>query len=415
MAKAVLGSERTGTLVPEGATAVRVERELLAFSLAPNLASAAVTAAYQLTNTGAAAESADVAFAFVRGERHDEDPTAQAALEADGAPLPFRAVSDAELLLPKLRGWLSEHPAIADALSGRDDPDRNAIRGLVEAAGGRCPGGCDALISWHRNALSEGEHRSAREQDEAILEAAREAIPGAVADLTSKWTTFTGGDARTRLGFLLFHLDFLPGQKRTLTVHYRQQAGEDRGAAVNTTFVFDYLLSPARRWAGFGPLDVSVSVPSHTQFSSPLPFERGGDTYHVALPGLPDGELRFEAMPLDGLWLGMTGTCGYWAIVILAIAATALAIATAAGRQWANVTGWKRASVPLLVAGPLAAVCSLAVLVLLLSVFPPHALGFGYGGILGGALLVLLAAPIGAAVAAVTAARRRKRTVSQPG
>ena len=406
MAKAVLDGQRSGTLVPEGATSVRVDREALSFALAPDLASA-VTASYQLTNTGAAAEAADVAFVFVRGDLRDDDPTAHAFLEADGAPLRFRAVTDAGLLEPKLRGWLDEHPDLTHALGAPGDPDQAAIRGLVQAAGGRCLGSCDGLVSWYRSTSAEGERRPAG--DDAILDAARDAIPGAVADLAGKWTTFTGRDARARLGFLLFHLDFQPGQRRTLTVHYRQQAGDDREAAVNATYVFDYLLSPGRRWAGFGPLDISVHVPGRARFTSPLPFRREGDTYRAELPGLPPGELRFEAMSLDGLWFGMTEPGGYWAILIAAIAAAATAIAAAAGKRWASAAGWKRVGLPLLVAGPLAAVCSLAVFALLMAAYPHHALGFGYGGFLGGLLLVVLAGPVGAALAAIAAARERAR------
>ncbi len=71
-----------------------------------------------------------------------------------------------------------------------------------------------------------------------------------------------------------------------------------------------------------------------------------------------------------------------------------------------------RLVVPLLTGAPLAAVCSLAVLVLLLLDFPPHALGVGYQGLAGGGLLVLLSAPLGALAAAVVAALRARRAAA---
>src|SRR5581483_5411096 len=111
-----------------GATSVRIDREALAFTLAPSLDVAAVTAAYQLTNGGAAAAGVDVTFAYVRGERGEGDPAAHAALEADGAPLPFRAVTDAGLLEPKLRDWLEAHPDVTRELAAeqRDGADAGA-------------------------------------------------------------------------------------------------------------------------------------------------------------------------------------------------------------------------------------------------------------------------------------------------
>src|SRR5262249_31928851 len=144
-------------------------------------------------------------------------------------------------------------------------------------------------------------------------------------------------------------------------------------------------------------------------------FRREGDTYRAALPGLPDGELRFEAMSLDGLWFGMTKHDGYWVILVAAMAATAIGVGAAAGRLWAGASRLRRNLLPLLAAAPLSAVCSLAVLVLLLSTFPRHAPGFGYGGIVGGVLLAILSAPVGALASAVSAAwRARRRATAVP-
>jgi hypothetical protein len=426
MAKAILDGERYGGLVPDGDTAVRVDSEALSFALSSDLATAAVTAAYWLRNTGAAAEAADVAFAFTRGEQRDDDPGARASVEVDGVPLQLHSMRDVDLLGPRLHGWLDEHPDVDRALQ-KSSPDEGEgqgstgeapqpqavrtahLRSAVEEAGGRCDDGCAHLVSWYRSVNGDEEqHLSGRAEDEALLGAVREAIPGAVAELTGRWSTLVDRED-VRLGFLLFHLDFEPGQRHAVTVRYVHRAEVDRSGYVNSTYGFDYLLSPARRWAGFGPLDISVHVPGRARFASRPPLQRDGDTWHAALPGLPPGELRFEVMSLDGLWLGMTQPGGYWAITVAAMTAIAIAVGSASGRVFGGGSRWRRLLLPLVTAAPLAAVCALALLVLLLIVFPHHALGFGYGGLAGGALLVLLSAPLGAVASAVTGARTARR------
>jgi hypothetical protein len=208
----------------------------------------------------------------------------------------------------------------------------------------------------------------------------------------------------SRLGFLLFHIDFPPGKQRTITVRYEQRATLDREAHVNATSRFEYLLSPAKRWASFGPLDISIRVPPHTELWSPLPLRRDGDARRASLAGLPEGELHFSAMSLDGLWFGMTETAGYWAILIVTMAGAALGVGASTGKRWAARRRWARALLRVFVAGPAAAAASLAMLVMLMSAFPGHALGFGYGGLAFGALLVLLSVPAGAAASFAAAA-----------
>jgi hypothetical protein len=321
MAQAYFEGDRSSILVPDGATKVRVDHEELSFLLR-DLATAEVTASYHLTNTGSAVEADDVAFAFVRGEHAEGEAEPRASIEADGAPVSFRALSDP--------------------------------------------------------------------------------------DVAGRWSTLRGPSGGEGVGLLLFHLDFAPGQTRSVIVRYDARADVDEKTNLNSTYGFDYLLSPARRWAGFGPLDISVRVPERASFASPLPFQRDGDTYRAHFAGLPEGELRFETTSLDGVWLGMTGHGGYEAILLAAVAATAIAVSTRVGRLWAGARGWKRALLPLFVGGPLASACCIPVVALLCAIFPDRALGFGYAAGVGAILMVLLAGPIGVAASAVAAARRSR-------
>ncbi len=347
VAGAVVAGERYGGLVPEGATAVRVDRASVAFELLASVASAAVTATYRLRNTGAEAESTDVAFAFTRGER-DDDPGARVSVTVDGAPLPMRTQRDVDLLGPRLNGWLDDHPDIDRALrapNAPDAPDGAArLQGLVEAAGGRCGDGCRHLVAWHRSVNGDEEQRlPARAVDAALLGAVREAIPGAFADLADHWTAL-GGRAGAHLGFLLFHVDFEPGQARAVTLRYVHRAEVLETGDVSSTYAFDYPFAPARRWAGFGPLDVSVHVPGRARFTARPALEHAGETWRASFPGLvggdpqtpgpaglPTRDLRFEVMSLEGLWLGMTEPGGYRAIAAAAIAAAAIAVGARPG------------------------------------------------------------------------------------
>ncbi len=112
---------------------------------------------------------------------------------------------------------------------------------------------------------------------------------------------------------------------------------------------------------------------------------------------------------MRGLWLGMTEPRGYWIILMIAMAAVTALVGAAAGYLARARSGWRRVALPIVTAGPLAAVCNVAVLVLLLAAFPPAGLGFGYAGLIGGVLLVLISVPVGAVAGAVSAARGAKQ------
>jgi hypothetical protein len=140
-AVALFRGERHGPLSPQRSTNLRVEREDLTFDLSDGPSDARVTAAYRMT--AAAAESADVAFAFVRavaGPRGLENVSA--AVELDGAPLAFDVVTDGQILEPRLHAWIEAHPGLEAALraAATDAPGDAAPDRLLREAGSPCAG-----------------------------------------------------------------------------------------------------------------------------------------------------------------------------------------------------------------------------------------------------------------------------------
>jgi hypothetical protein len=195
-----------------------------------------------------------------------------------------------------------------------------------------------------------------------------------------------------------------------VTVQYQHRPTEDLAAHVNPTFTYEYLLSPARSWAGFGPLEITLHLPEKTRLSSPLPFRVEGDRYRARLSELPEGELRFEVMSLRGLWFGMADPSRYWVILTLLVALATFAVGRAAGRRWARRRpGWRRGLLHLMGSGLLAVAANITVVVLMGAVFPNRALGFGYDPFFGSALLLLLSAPIGVVVSFAAQARVARR------
>lgn len=392
MAQAVTEGERFGALVPRKSTSVRVERETLTFDIAPDLGSATVKATYRMAADEATA--VEVAFAMVDASpRRENEPTPVVTI--DGAHMSYRTVHMDELLGPRLGQWIGAHPNVARTL-GKSGAGAE-LAAAVKAAGGSCTSDCDALARW-KQAMTGGEQLAPEELGQVTFEAARDVIPGEVDALTKGWSAL--GTPR-RLVWLAFLLDMKAGKTREVTVAYRHFPSEDRAAHVNSTYVYDYLLSPAKAWASFGPIDVVVRAPAGASITSSVPFVEEGDTRKATLPGLPEGELRISAMSRKGLWLGMTTSKGYWAIVIAAMMGAAIAVGKLTGKLWRG----RSALIRIVLGGALASFAAGVVGGLLSAVMPTRALGFGYGGPLGVLLLIVLAGPVGI-VMSFAAARR---------
>ncbi|HTU16980.1 MAG TPA: hypothetical protein VMG10_02860 [Gemmataceae bacterium] len=98
---------------------------------------------------------------------------------------------------------------------------------------------------------------------------------------------------------LAFVLELPPGRS-TLSARYRARAyGEDEDYPT-VTWLFPYILAPAREWQSFGGLDVTVYLPETWQFKSKPDLEREG--------GVLRG--RFTTLPADCLALAVRTPMG---------------------------------------------------------------------------------------------------------
>jgi hypothetical protein len=295
----------SGVLEPKTNTAIGIDRETLSFAVADDLESANVSASYRMTNGTAAAQSLEVAFAFVQSER---EKVLEPTITVDGEAVPHRRAD------------------VADGVSA----------------------------GWSK-------------------------LPG-------------------KVGLWRFDLRFAPGQSRVVTVQYTQVAAWDRRAKIATTHTFDYLLSPAKRWASFGGVDLTITLPRHARrWTSTAGLKETDAGYAASLSSLPDGELSFTVMSGQGLWLGMTEVGSYWTTYLVVYALAALGIGVGTGRRWPG----RGALFRFFAAGALGCVGATLATFAALAALPGN--GFGYGFILC-LLLCALAGPI-AGIASIARAR----------
>jgi hypothetical protein len=366
MAESRAEGSGSGVMVARRSSPLRVDAEDLVFDVAPNLGSARVVATYRFTNPTDAQRVGEVAFVYVRGPHAFSPDVPDVSIKVDGAPIAWKRITDTDQLTPQLEAWVAAHPgAVANSPT---------LSAWLDATGGM--------------------------RDELVVLAAREVIPQAVAAMEVGWTQL---GAPRRMTWLVFELKVAAGASQIVEVAYTHVPGFDHETRVNTTYEYEYLLSPAKTWASFGALRLRVTLPPKTWARSSIAWRRDGDDYLATLDGLPDGELVFSVMSTDRMWFGMTTPPGYWAILL----ATLTGVASAAGvalrrpeRKGRAIRAVAGTAVGLLAGG--------GVCVLVSYVFPPHALGFGYGPAFGELLLVPVFAALAGAVAACAGYGRRR-------
>ncbi len=119
---------------------------------------------------------------------------------------------------------------------------------------------------------------------------------------------FDGGELQYHLvgeeESMSFQLVVPPGG-HDLAISYRADAASYRHGDPTVLRQFAYVLSPARTWAGFGGLDVSVHLPAGWNAAVTPAMDRDGDTLRRV----------FEDVPADAIALTVQAPVGnYWLV-----------------------------------------------------------------------------------------------------
>jgi hypothetical protein len=88
-----------------------------------------------------------------------------------------------------------------------------------------------------------------------------------------------------------------------LLVRYDVRPMSHAGWRMAEQFDVAYLLAPARAWASFGELDVTVLLPEEWEFASTLPLARKGDEARGTFDGLPADALAVAAVRPTPMWV----------------------------------------------------------------------------------------------------------------
>ncbi len=98
-----------------------------------------------------------------------------------------------------------------------------------------------------------------------------------------------------RVRALSFVLDVPPG-RHLVRMRYAVRPGSyDAGDHPSRVWQMAYSLAPARFWAGFGSLDVTVRVPSSWDVAASLPLRRDGGVLTATFAGVPGDVLTVSA------------------------------------------------------------------------------------------------------------------------
>ena len=134
---------------------------------------------------------------------------------------------------------------------------------------------------------------------------------------------------------LVFEVDLGPGP-HTLAVRYAVfPARQAWGAEPTVVWQLGYVLAPARRWGGFGGLDVEVWVPPGWAAAADPALQRRGD----ALLG------RFDGLPADHVVLTLQAPAGPWHPILAVAGPTvwlAVVLSGPLGLRWLVRWGLRR-------------------------------------------------------------------------
>lgn len=140
----------------------------------------------------------------------------------------------------------------------------------------------------------------------------------------------------------------LPKGEHQLQVSYDMHPST-YDASIYRDYQIAYILAPARSWATFGVLEVSVNLPAGWMVANSLPMKRTGNTLRATFNGLPaDSLLITTRPPLHPLTVGSIILLEVTGVIIGLISSRWLG--EVAGRK-ANYLGWGRRNVFVLAVG----------------------------------------------------------------
>jgi hypothetical protein len=222
----------------------------------------------------------------------------------------------------------------------------------------------------------------------------------------------------------------IPPGRHTLAVRYAAEASTHLHGHPTVYRQFAYVLAPARAWAAFGGLDVTVVLPPGWAAASTPPLARDGDTLRGSFKGVPADALALTVQAPEG-WaypVVLLGSLGVLGLVLLVgpfvcwwggrSRGRFIALGGGAGTSWLRRHAWPKSL-------GLGLAWALAILgVGLLATFGPdwvlpagQVTYYGYGqffAVLGLLFLGAVAVPVGFAIAQLTAVVVRSRLAAQP-
>lgn len=214
----------------------------------------------------------------------------------------------------------------------------------------------------------------------------------------------------------------IPPGRHTFEVRYRAEAALHRYGWPTVYHQFAYILAPARSWAGFGGLDVTIQLPPGWHAASAPLLQREGDRLLGTFPQVPADAIALTVQAPVSSNYEFVREATFWLFSLTAV--SVLVVCWRMGRRIGRSTARAAAeSHPVrdwpwsLVAGVWA---GLAVFAMgLLATFGPERLlppgqvnDYGYGqlfAVIGVVYLSLILVPIGFAVSQITAGRTRRR------
>ncbi|WP_424522035.1 hypothetical protein [Rubrivirga sp.] len=135
----------------------------------------------------------------------------------------------------------------------------------------------------------------------------------------------------------------IPAGQHSIRVRYRARPGTyDDGSHPNKVYQLAYSLAPARRWAGFGQLDLEVRVPAGWDVATSLPLRREGDVLIGRFGGVPGDVLAISARAPASPLRGPVRASSYlaWLVVVGLMGLIAGRLAGQAGKRlWAALPG----------------------------------------------------------------------------